>query len=114
MSVGNLKDQGNQGKNTPFQLRSLQLLGAILVAVGGSPIPIVITPTLLRDTKPGTIPAGKKSVSVYNAGIANGVWLGEIIKPGEQFTYSVNAPTEGLAEFPYDGSGTELVITTTY
>lgn len=26
MSLGNLKDQGNQGKNFPYQLRNLQLL----------------------------------------------------------------------------------------
>lgn len=30
MSVGDLKDQGNQGKNFPYQLRSLQLLSQIL------------------------------------------------------------------------------------
>ena len=29
MSIGNLKDQGNKGNNFPYQLRSLQLLGAI-------------------------------------------------------------------------------------
>jgi hypothetical protein len=30
MSVGNLKDQGNQGKNFPYQLNSLKLLGEIV------------------------------------------------------------------------------------
>lgn len=29
MSIGNLKDQGNKGNNFPYQLRTLQLLGAI-------------------------------------------------------------------------------------
>jgi hypothetical protein len=29
MSVGNLKDQGNQGKNFPFQLGALKVLGSI-------------------------------------------------------------------------------------
>lgn len=29
MSIGNLKDQGNKGNNFPYQLRNLQLLGAI-------------------------------------------------------------------------------------
>lgn len=27
MSLGNLKDQGNQGKNTPYQLAAVQLAG---------------------------------------------------------------------------------------
>lgn len=29
MSIGNLKDQGNKGNNFPYQLKNLQLLGAI-------------------------------------------------------------------------------------
>ena len=29
MSIGNLRDQGNKGNNFPYQLRNLQLLGAI-------------------------------------------------------------------------------------
>jgi hypothetical protein len=29
MSIGNLKDQGNKGNNLPYQLKNLQLLGAI-------------------------------------------------------------------------------------
>ena len=29
MSIGNLKDQGNKGNNFPYQLKTLQLLGAI-------------------------------------------------------------------------------------
>lgn len=35
MSVGNLKTQGNQGNNLPYQLRSLQLLGEISVNTSG-------------------------------------------------------------------------------
>ncbi len=112
MSVGNLRDQGNQGKNTPWQLAVLQLLKSILIAVGGSPTPVTVTPSLLRVTNSGTITAGKKSVSVYNAGSANGTWLGVVIKPGEQFSYSVYGAFETLAAFAYNATGTELVITT--
>ncbi len=39
MAIGNLKDQGNQGKNTPFQLRDLQLQGQILKAILGIVFP---------------------------------------------------------------------------
>lgn len=70
------------------------------------------TPTLVRDTAAGTVLAGARSVSVYNAGTTNGVWLGATIKPGEQFSYS--APmNDTLGAFAYTASATaELVITT--
>jgi hypothetical protein len=51
-------------------------------------------------------------VSVYNAGLASGTWLGVVIKTGEQFTYDAGAQGDTLAAFAYDGTGTELVITT--
>jgi hypothetical protein len=182
MSIANLKDQGNQGNNMPYQLRNLQLLGQILTAINssagndremrttvyqaianglgysigdlvsrtdiinvttgtivltlwfnettgatltfpplpadlvlftpGAYTPVQRTPSLARVTIPGTVAAGARSVSVYNAGLANGVWLGAVIKPGEQFNYDAASIADTLKAFPYDGTGTELVITT--
>jgi hypothetical protein len=37
MSVGNLKDQGNKGNNFPYQLKTLQLLGAINDGISALP-----------------------------------------------------------------------------
>jgi hypothetical protein len=37
MSIGNLKDQGNKGNNFPYQLRTLQLLGAINDGIAALP-----------------------------------------------------------------------------
>jgi hypothetical protein len=37
MSVGNLKDQGNKGNNFPYQLKTLQLLGAINDSIAALP-----------------------------------------------------------------------------
>ena len=37
MSVGNLKDQGNKGNNFPYQLKTLQLLGAINDSISALP-----------------------------------------------------------------------------
>ena len=37
MSVGNLKDQGNKGNNVPYQLKTLQLLGAINDSISALP-----------------------------------------------------------------------------
>lgn len=114
MSVGNLKDYGNKGNNMPYQLASLQLLDSILQAVSVSPLPpsSTRTPSLTRVTTPGTVAAGAFSVSVYNAGTTDGVWLGATIKPGEQFTYAAPG-NDTLGAFAYTASATaELVITT--
>ena len=37
MSIGNLKDQGNKGNNFPYQLKTLQLLGAINESISALP-----------------------------------------------------------------------------
>ena len=37
MSIGNLKDQGNKGNNFPYQLKTLQLLGAIKDSISALP-----------------------------------------------------------------------------
>jgi hypothetical protein len=116
-SVGNLKDYGNKGNNFPFQMRLLQALGIIAKNTsgggGGACCPAVArTPSLLRVTNAGTVAAGKRSVSVYNAGNNDGTWLGAVIKPGEQFNFDAGSNLDTLGAFAYDGTGTELVITT--
>lgn len=52
MSIGNLKNQGNQGNNTPYQLRNLQLLDAInqSVIANGTPTVTVNATTTLPIT----------------------------------------------------------------
>ena len=70
------------------------------------------TPSLARVTGAGNIVAGARAVSVYNAGNANGLWLGVTIKQGEQLSYDAGAQGDTLGAFAYDGTGTELVITT--
>lgn len=37
MSIGNLKDQGNKGNNFPYQIKTLQLLGAINDSISALP-----------------------------------------------------------------------------
>lgn len=112
MSLGNLKDQGNQGKNTPYQLRSIQILSEILKSLNGSFAPIIATPKLTRDTGPNIILSGTaKSVTIYNSGMADGLVLGSILKSGETVTYSVEYPYI-LNQIDYDATGTELVIAT--
>lgn len=72
------------------------------------------TPTLIRatDATGSPIAAGKRSISVYNAGGANGTILGTTIKKGESITFEAGGEEDTLAAFSYDGTGTELVIIT--
>jgi hypothetical protein len=71
-------------------------------------------PSLTRVIGAGAavIAAGARSVSVYNAGTADGTWLGSVIKQGEQFSYSADGENDVLGAFSYDALTTELVITT--
>ena len=72
------------------------------------------TPSLIRATGSGTVAAGARSISVYNAGSAAGSILGVAanILPGEAFDFSAGGEDDTLSAFAYDGTGTTLVITT--
>jgi len=72
------------------------------------------TPSLLRVSGAGvaSIAAGARSVSVYNAGITDGSWLGATIRQGESLSYNAGGEDDVLAAFAYDALTTELVITT--
>lgn len=110
MSIGNTKDQGNKENNYPYQRAVLQLLDQIANSGGGGSV--VLTPTIARVTSSGTISAGKKSISIYNSGLADATVLTVIVKPGETYTWSTNIKGETLAAVAYNATGTELVITT--
>lgn len=132
MSIGNTKTNGNKGNNYPFQLAVLQLLDQIAAGGGGGGgcpcpsnaqeatlalvlaalTPVPTTPNLIRSSAAGNVAAGAKSVTVYNAGAANGLVLGQAIKVGESLTWSAGGINNTLSAISYDGTGTELVITT--
>lgn len=95
---------GNITPYTPNTAVTVNTIGAFTLTTR--------TPALLRTTGSGSIAAGARSISVYNAGNANGTCLGITIKPGEQFSYDAGAQGDTLSAFAYDGTGTELVITT--
>jgi hypothetical protein len=70
------------------------------------------TPNLLRVSNSGTITPIVYSFSVYNSGFADGLILGETIKPKESFNFSAGAINNFYTaeSITYDGTGTELVI----
>ena len=76
-------------------------------------LPTVIrTPGLTRVTGVGSILAGARSVSVFNSGVANGVIIGQSIRPGETLTWTAGGQSDTLSVMTYDGTGTELTIIT--
>lgn len=71
------------------------------------------TPSLIRATGAGSIAAGARSISVYNAGAAAGSILGVAgnILAGEILSFDAGGENDTLSVFAYDGTGTTLVIT---
>lgn len=71
------------------------------------------TPSLIRTSASGTIAAGARTISVFNAGSNPGSILGGTnnILPGEIFEFSAGGENDTLAAFAYNGAGTTLVIT---
>lgn len=111
MSIGNLNTQGDKKNNFSYQKAVLDLLNDILIATGGGGIPATETPSISRVTNAAGSPiTNAKSVTIYNSGAANGLVMGQVIKAGEAFTWSVSNDSNVLANISYDGTGTELVI----
>ena len=124
MSIGNLKDSGNQGNNFPWQIKMLQGLQAIVTELNGINIDTddielllaanVRVPNIVRHTGPAlaTINVDVYDFSVANVGLANGLILGQTIKPGETLNFSAGSLNNYYAAgtITYNGIGTELVI----
>lgn len=105
MSIGNLRDQGNQGKNTPYQLRNLQLLDAInqSVIANGTPVVTVNATAVLAPT--ATDAFGRQRVSepftLFDSSYRyadNGLW-------------STSTATGGTAVFNSDQGLMDLSVT---
>jgi hypothetical protein len=92
---------------------------ALVVAISpNNTVPIslvttVRTPSLTRAVAAGSVAAGARSVSVYNAGTTAGTWLGASIEPGEQFSYDAGGQNDTLSAFAYTASATAILVITT-
>lgn len=143
MSIGNLKDTGNQGNNFPWQYKVLQGLQGIIDALaagggGGGDVTIVDpigqkvmadslsvtlasnqagiarTPNFFRTSAAGTIAPVTYSVSVSNVGVANGTFLGSTIKPGETLNFSGDGVNNYYAESSFTYDGTGTELVIIY
>lgn len=138
MSIGNLKDSGNQGNNFPWQLKMLQGLQGIInelqgtldveivgplgqqvmadsvsVVVASDQVGVERTPNFLRPSGIfGNTPVGIFSVSFASVGTANATVGGMILKPGETLNLDAGAINNTLGVIAYDTTlaGAELII----
>lgn len=88
------------------------VLNDILLQVTSINTPTVRTPAMFRTSTNGTVSAGKRSVSIRNAGSANGVVLGANILPGEIVNFDAGSLKDTLGAITYNGTGTDLLIIT--
>jgi hypothetical protein len=86
----------------------LNLLGNLTLNVN----PKERTPSMLRSTSNGSIPGTPNSISVANTGNTNGLFLGEILKPGETVNMDAGDINNIFAagSLTYDATGTEFLI----
>lgn len=78
---------------------------------GSSPSLVVRTPSMVRSSASSAVAAGKTRVSIANVGGADGTVLGVTIKPGETVEF-IAGNYDTLSVIAFNGTGTELLITT--
>ena len=120
MSVGNLKDSGNQGNNFPWQLKMLQGLQAILddpcCANLTTLLEKYLAPQkrnvkLMSMDKDGTTADGLYSVSIANVGTAAGTVGGVSLPAGVTLNFDAGTLNNTLGAIGYDATGTIFLIT---
>lgn len=112
----------SDGLNTNWQLNVLRGLQGVVeqlqsVGIDTSDLELLLAaktrvPNLLRATGPGTIAPKVYDFSVANVGTADGVILGQPIKPGETLNFCAGSMNNFYAPntITYNGNLTELVI----
>ena len=116
MSVGNLKDSGNQGNNFPWQLKMLQGLQAIVDSLSGTSQGKPRTALIERvSTIAGTINYDVYSASFANTGTEDALVNGAIVRPGEIINLNADAVNNyfpsGSLSYSTTTVGAELLIT---
>lgn len=113
MSIGNLKDSGNQGNNFPWQLKMLQGLQQISDSLASTFTNGPRIPNVERHSGPFVSGNDFFSFSIANVGSADGIAMGETIKPGEVVNFDAGTLNNYFpaGDVSADGTGTELLIT---
>ena len=123
MSIGNLKDSGNQGNNFPFQLKVLQGLQAVLdnnccvdilaelSDINAKLRPFERTPDVISTTGSGTTPVGAYSVSIANVGASDATVNGQTIPAGTVLNFDGGVLNNTVAPLVYNANSSTLIIT---
>lgn len=119
MSVGNLKDSGNQnGNNFPYQLKVLQGLQALIDANANccDALTLLLQPQertvkVMSVTNSGTFGDGAYSASVANVGAAAGTVGGVAFPAGTTLNFDAGVLNNTLSAITYDATGTTFLIT---
>lgn len=124
MSVGNLKDSGNQGNNFPYQLKMLQGLQAMIdgnccdktLEVLERIIEIIQPQgrsSFIRNySGPGSIPSGVYSFSIANVGAAAGTVNGQSLPAGVTINYDAGSLNNTFTnELIFDATDTTFLVT---
>lgn len=129
MSIGNLKDSGNQGNNFPWQLKVLQGLQALVdgnccgdildvltqIELDTSAIDTKLTTqnrthNIKRTSIAGTI-VKPYSFSIANVGTTDGTVEGETLAPGETINFDAGVLNNKFGTINYDPAGAKFLIT---
>ena len=122
MSIGNLKDTGNQGNNFPWQLKMLQGLQALVDNECCDVIRAALDDinnklksaerrvTVLNTSTTGTVPVCY-SFSIANVGAAAGIVNGQSIPAGTTVNFDAGVLNNTLTGASYDATGTTFLIT---
>ena len=122
MSIGNLKNSGNQGNNFPFQLKVLQGLQTVIdnniscckdTANGLADILTLLqgverTPNISSETGSGATPLAY-SVSIANVGSAAGVINGVSIPAGTTLNFDPGM-NNTVTPMSFNATGTTFLI----
>jgi hypothetical protein len=126
MSIGNLKDTGNQGNNMPWQWNVLKGLQGIIdsnntccadtATTLGTIIDLISpqerTVTVLNTTSSGSTLDGLYSVSIANVGASAGTVEGQSIPAGTTLNFDAGVLNNTLRPIAYDPLLSTFVITT--
>lgn len=119
MSVGNLKDSGNQGNNFPYQLKVLQGLQALIDANANccDALTLLLQPqkravkVMSVTNVSGTFGDGAYSASVANVGATAGTVGGVAFPAGTTLNFDAGVLNNTLSAITYDATGTTFLIT---
>lgn len=106
MSIGNLKDSGNQGNNFPWQYRVLLGLQGIVNALTFQQTREHVT---VSTSTTGTVPASIRG-SIINVGNAAGTWNGISIPAGVSIPWDAVGFRDLYDPINYNATGTTFII----